>query len=56
MNLVIGGIILCGECEAVFASLRDYEEHMEVVHMGEPDPDDFRGSDACYAEGIRRER
>jgi len=52
MTLLIGGVVCCGECDAVFASLADYEEHMEEEHS-EPD---YKGEDACYAEGVRRVR
>ena len=52
MTLLIGGIILCGECEAVFGTLHDYEEHMEMIHMAQ---DEGERGDVAYSEGLRRE-
>ena len=53
--IYIGGIVACCEpgCEEVFGSVKDWQVHMYLDHQG-PDPDDWSGSDACYAEGIRR--
>ena len=58
MTLLIGGIVCCGECPAVFGSLHEYELHAEMMHEAGPDdPDDYWGKeDACYAEGVRTGR
>ena len=53
--MVIGGLVACCEpgCTEVFANLRDWQEHMELDHS---DPEEYGAGDACYAEGLRRER